>query len=99
MVSYGRPSAQNQSVGGTMSSGGSYRNSNTITITTLGWAEWMAGNCLLSHWCHIGWGVGEGLLDKPGLTTLLWGKEEHEVVGLGGLNWDNSILFGQVFTG
>lgn len=60
---------------------------NTITIMTLGWAEWMAGNCLLSHWCQIGWERenSEGLLDKPGLTTLLWGKEEQEGMGLGDL--------------
>lgn len=44
----------------------------------------------------------ERFLDKPGLTTLLQGKEEQAGMGLwgeGGLNWDYSILFGQVFAG
>lgn len=41
----------------------------------------------------------EGLLDKPGLTTLLWGKEEQEGMGLGDLIGIIPFLFGQVFTG
>lgn len=43
----------------------------------------------------------EGFLEKPGLTNvLLWGREKKEGTGgRGAVNWDNSILFGQVFEG
>lgn len=42
----------------------------------------------------------EGFLDKLELINVFfWGKEEKEGMRWGRFNWDNFILFGQIFEG
>lgn len=104
----GRPATQSKSVGRNMGSGGSGGSScpchhHKSHLTPLH-AEWMAENHLLFH----GYDIGGGRKDKTVRDfwrSLDWpmsfsgGERNRKVPERGLLNWDNSILFGQVSEG